>query len=46
MLVSPSSWESIEIHLCHVHVFTVGLEMRRGAGRDTGKKNLVARVER
>ncbi len=42
--LSPSSWESTEIHLCHVRVFTGGLEMRRRWVR-RGKKNPVARAE-
>lgn len=43
--LSPSRLESTEIHLCHVHVFTGGLEMRRKGGCTEARKNPVARVE-
>lgn len=38
LLLSPSRLESTEIHLCHVHVFTGGLEMRRRAGAQKQEK--------
>lgn len=36
--LSPSCLESTEIHLCHVHVLTGGLEMRRRAGAQWQEK--------